>query len=58
MTVIPARDGKTYYLDPDGNYWRSYVFIENATAYQKIKCFSQDGVIKFAPAVGIKLDEA
>ena len=37
MTVIPAADGKAYYLDPDGNYWRSYIFIVNATAYQKIE---------------------
>lgn len=37
MTVIPTKDGKAYYLDPDGNYWRSYIFIENATAYQKIE---------------------
>ena len=37
MTVIPAKDGKAYYRDPDGNYWRSYIFIENATAYQKIE---------------------
>lgn len=37
MTVIPTRDGKAYYLDSNGDYWRSYVFIENATAYQKIE---------------------
>jgi Ser/Thr protein kinase RdoA (MazF antagonist) len=30
LTLIPARDGQPYYRDDDGNYWRAYVFIENA----------------------------
>ena len=33
LTVIPARDGKSYYKDPDGNYWRQYVFIENGKTF-------------------------
>ncbi len=37
MTVIPARDGKTYFTDTDGGCWRSYIFIENATAYDRIE---------------------
>ncbi len=37
MTVIPTQEGKPYYRDGEGGCWRSYVFIENATAYQKIE---------------------
>lgn len=37
LTVIPTLDGKNYYLDEFGNYWRVYKFIENATAYDKIE---------------------
>lgn len=37
LTVIPARDGKAYYTDPEGRAWRCYVFIEGATAYQRIE---------------------
>ncbi|MDR2377081.1 MAG: aminoglycoside phosphotransferase family protein [Treponema sp.] len=30
LTVIPARDGKPFVRDPEGGWWRSYCFIENA----------------------------
>jgi hypothetical protein len=33
LTVVPARDGKLYYCDGDGNYWRTYVFIEGARTF-------------------------
>ena len=33
LTVIPAKDGKSYYLDEDGNYWRSYIFITDVVSY-------------------------
>lgn len=29
LTLIPTLDGKDYYVDAEGNYWRTYVFIEN-----------------------------
>lgn len=37
LTVIPTLDGKPYYLDEFGNYWRVYKFVENATGYDKIE---------------------
>lgn len=37
LTVLPTVDGKTYYTDSEGNCWRCYVFIEDATTYQKIE---------------------
>lgn len=37
LNVIPAKDGKPYYKDEDGNYWRSYKFITGATSYDKVE---------------------
>ena len=37
LTVIPTQDGRTFYTDPDGACWRCYIFIEGATAYQRIE---------------------
>ena len=37
LTLIPAKDGKKYYQDSQGNYWRVYKFIENATCYNLVE---------------------
>jgi len=37
LTVIPTLDGKSCYIDPDGNYWRVYIFIEKAKTYDVIE---------------------
>lgn len=34
INLYPALDGKKWYLDPDGNYWRLYRFVENAIGYE------------------------
>lgn len=34
MTIIPTRDGKTYYSQHDNECWRAYLYIENTVAYQ------------------------
>jgi len=28
LELIPARDGKPFYHDADGNYWRAYLFVQ------------------------------
>jgi phosphotransferase family enzyme len=33
LTLIPARDGRAWYVDAEGNYWRAYRFVENARTY-------------------------
>lgn len=33
LTVIPARDGKLYHLDSEGEYWAVCLFIENTMTY-------------------------
>lgn len=36
LNVVPTKDGKSYYFDGT-NYFRVYVFIENATTYQIVR---------------------
>lgn len=33
LTVLKTNDGKDYYIDSEGNYWRSTINLENTTAY-------------------------
>ena len=37
LNVIPTRDGRAYYTDPDGGAWRAYVFVEGTVCLQKIQ---------------------
>lgn len=34
LTLVPARDGSNWYVDPDGETWRAYPCIENARSYE------------------------
>lgn len=34
LTLVPCKDGKFFYLDSHGNYWRTYLFVENVTTYE------------------------
>jgi hypothetical protein len=37
LTLIRANDAKPYYRDESGNYWRAYVFIENARTLDAVE---------------------
>jgi Ser/Thr protein kinase RdoA (MazF antagonist) len=37
LTLIPSVSGKSYYKSPQGNYWRGYIFIEDARTYQTVE---------------------
>lgn len=37
LTVIPSKDGKPYYLDNSGCYWRTYLMITDATSYDQVE---------------------
>lgn len=37
LNVIPAKDGKAYYVDSMGEYWRAYIYIENATSFEQVE---------------------
>jgi Ser/Thr protein kinase RdoA (MazF antagonist) len=41
LTLVPARDGKPFYRDAEGNYWRTYVFIEKATTFDAVQSAQQ-----------------
>ncbi|MDR1594900.1 MAG: aminoglycoside phosphotransferase family protein [Prevotellaceae bacterium] len=36
LNLIPANDGKYYYQDEDGNYWRLMDFIKDSTSFDSI----------------------
>lgn len=37
LNVIPSKDGKAYYEDAQGEYWRAFQFIENAVSLEQIE---------------------
>ena len=37
LNIIPAKDGKAYYVDSKGEYWRSYKFITDAKCYDQVE---------------------
>ena len=41
LTLIPARDGRVWHVDADGNYWRAYLFIEKARTYDAVASTEQ-----------------
>jgi Ser/Thr protein kinase RdoA (MazF antagonist) len=41
LTLIPARDGKPYYRDDAGNWWRMFLFIERTRAVDVVESPAQ-----------------
>jgi hypothetical protein len=41
LTLVPTLDGKDYYVDSDGNFWRTYLFVENHVAFDVVETTSQ-----------------
>lgn len=37
LNVIPAKDGKPYFVDSQGEYWRAYTYVEDATSYDQVE---------------------
>jgi hypothetical protein len=37
LTLVPARDGRAWHQDPQGDYWRVYRFIEDARTYDVVQ---------------------
>ena len=37
LNVIPTKDGQPYYVDSEGEYWRAYRFITDATSFDKVE---------------------
>jgi len=34
LTLIPAKDGRSWHVDADGDTWRAYLFINNAHSFE------------------------
>lgn len=41
LTTISSRNGLSYHVDPEGNTWRTYIFIEGAKTYDSIESPAQ-----------------
>jgi Phosphotransferase enzyme family len=41
LTLVPARDGRNWYEDAQGETWRAYRFIENARSYETATSVAQ-----------------
>lgn len=41
LTLIPARNGRTWIVDAAGNHWRMFRFIEGAHAYEAVETTGQ-----------------
>ncbi len=37
LHIIKTQDGKLFYIDEDGEYWRAYNFIDGCVAYDKVE---------------------
>ena len=41
LTIIPTRQGTGFYQDPEGNFWRGYIFIQGARTYDVLETLEQ-----------------
>jgi aminoglycoside phosphotransferase (APT) family kinase protein len=41
LTLMAALDGRGWHVDPDGNHWRVYIFIEKAKTYDAVETPAQ-----------------
>ena len=41
LTLIPTREGLSFHRDEEGNFWRSFVFIENTRSHDAIESVKQ-----------------
>ncbi len=41
LTVIPTRDGHSYYRDGTGEYWRSFLFVEGVQTFEAVQTPAQ-----------------
>ena len=41
LTVVPARDGRSFYRDDDGEYWRTFVYVERTQTFEAVQTPAQ-----------------
>ena len=37
LNVVKAKDGKNYFIDADGNFWRMLIFVSGSISYDKVE---------------------
>ena len=37
LNIVSTKDGKSFCIDEDGEYWRAYIFIEGASTYDLVQ---------------------
>jgi Ser/Thr protein kinase RdoA (MazF antagonist) len=50
LVVIPTRDGQSHYRSRDGEYWRTFVFVEGVQTYEAVE--SPDQALQAGRAFG------
>jgi hypothetical protein len=50
LVVIPTRNGQSHYRSPDGEYWRTFVFIEGVQTFEAVQ--SPDQALQAGRAFG------
>ena len=50
LSLIPTKDGKPFFKDDSGNYWRTYIFVEKAKSIDVIQ--TDDQAFQAARAFG------
>jgi hypothetical protein len=50
LVVIPTRDGRSHYRSRDGEYWRTFVFVEGVQTYEAVQ--SPDQALQAGRAFG------
>jgi Ser/Thr protein kinase RdoA (MazF antagonist) len=50
LTLIPSKEGNTWIVDKDGNFWRMYIFISNHHSYNYVD--SPDKAFEGGKAIG------
>ena len=41
LVLIPTREGQSYYLNGEGDYWRTFVFVERAKTFEAVQTPAQ-----------------
>lgn len=41
LTVIPTRDGRPYFKDQNGDFWRTFLFVENVRSFEAVESIQQ-----------------
>lgn len=58
LNVIKTKDDKNFFVDSFGGYWRSYIFIEKATSYDRVENKEQfyQSAVSFGAFQGLLAD--